>query len=144
MPPAPKTADGVPLGKSQHLSPDDPNLAGGVYSRFNKLNDTPEGMHDIVVHGSPDGFARDSAFRQPVSPATLAEEAALAGRVDEPVRLVSCEAACGPAAQELADALGAPVLAADDLVWITQSGNVVAGPKPNIPTGNWTWFMPQA
>ena len=72
-----------------------------------------------------------------------AEEATLAARANEPVRLVSCEAACGSAAQDLADALGAPVLAADDVVWTTQKGNVVAGPQPNIPTGNWTWFTPQ-
>jgi len=130
------------LGKSSHVLPGDGIHEGGQWSRFNKLGDTPDGVHDVVIHGSPDGFARDPGFTQPVSAGELAAEIRGSGWSGQEVRLVSCQTGCGVAGQDLADELGVRVWAPTDDAWITQSGRVVVGPKPNRPTGSWLPFDP--
>lgn len=139
-PPKPPAADLARLGESNEQTL---NL-----SDVDQANDVPplDGHRDVVIHGDPDGF---SYTRNGVECELDAAELADVIRSDpnwqqEPVRLVSCEAGGGPAAQELASELGVEVVAATDTVWVDNSGKMTVGSTPYLETGEWRTFPPGA
>ncbi len=90
--------------------------------RTTKLLDPIEGFHDVFCHGEPTGVLGE--LGQNVSASELADLIRATGSWDgvESIRLVSCQTGSGPFAQELADALGVPVLAPLKDVWSSGSG----------------------
>jgi hypothetical protein len=95
-----------------------------------------EGVHDVVVHGNGTDFLADGL---PTHPAQIAEAVrSNPNYAGGPVCALSCGAACGPA-QELADELGAHVLAPTSRVGTPRFG------PPSVVLergGEWQWFAP--
>ncbi|MFD0884582.1 hypothetical protein ACFQ08_08450, partial [Streptosporangium algeriense] len=117
------------------------------------------GYHDAVVHGKPEGYfspGRMNAFGAEISagdthPAQIADAIRRNPHYQgEPVRLISCHSgtvAPGsheiPAAQEVANRLGVPVLAPTDRVGI--NGRVRSPQVPRVDKdGYWRLFLPIA
>ncbi len=116
------------------------------------------GFHDVVVHGERNGLFRPGLTRADGEPHpgnyTHPNQIADAIRANPhydggPVRLVSChtgavDAGAGvpPAAQQVADALGVPVMAPTDAVGVPRRG-----PLDQVPTirggGTWEMFHPR-
>lgn len=99
------------------------------------------GHHDVVVqidHGSAaTGFTPRTLAR------LILDDADYNGA---PIRLIPGAVGGAPAraAQELADRLGVEVLAPNDTVFVFDSGRMVVGPSPLMPTGAWVTYSPGA
>ena len=115
------------------------------------------GYHDVVVHGEPDGLFRPGLVGADGKnyPANFTHPAQIADAVRHnphydggPVRLVSCHtgavdplAGVSPAAQQVADALGVPVMAPTNAVGVDRYGPV--GQTPVIRDGGqWKIYYP--
>jgi hypothetical protein len=109
----------------------------------------PPGYASVVVHGAPNGFFIPDARGRPmfVTPHELAQALRARGFAsDRPIELVSCHAgACtalsANAAQQLADELGVPVVAANTTVYPDGNG-VVARDGRKGPHGEWSVYIP--
>lgn len=127
-------------------------------TNFDRVRPEP-GLHDVVIHGEPTGLLRPGLVGadganyggNETHPAQIAE--AVRSNPDYaggPVRLVAChsavvptEAGAVPAAQEVANALGAPVLAPTDAVGVSRYG--AGQEEPAIRNGGvWAVFYPQS
>ncbi|WP_203733376.1 hypothetical protein [Paractinoplanes durhamensis] len=125
------------------------------------------GVHDVVVHGEPNGTFRpgvvgDDGGKYPHN-YTNPEQIAQAVRDNpnyvpgQPVRLVSCHtgrvdadpdlSGVVPAGQQVADSLGVPVKAPTQAVGVPIYGDGKYVPKiankPNLPEGKWVTFWPR-
>jgi hypothetical protein len=113
------------------------------------------GVTDVVLHGDEDSFGYyDGDQLIFVHPYTLAQWIKAKG-ITGPIRLLSCTVGLRPdgAAQQLANAYGAPVLAADKDVWAPAGEDAYAGdPRSGwgllrwlglSSWGTWKWFVPQ-
>ncbi|MEV0252272.1 deaminase domain-containing protein [Nocardia sp. NPDC050712] len=137
MPQAPATPDPTADLPVQH-GPD--RLAIGTDPATNRVlqNLRNEGNFDVILHGGPDGIPTDGNGNR-ITPEQVA--AAIRSSSDytpgDAVRLVSCNSANG-FAQQLADALGAPVIAPSDVVGIRNRPD-----SPAILPGHAAWHTHQ-
>jgi RHS repeat-associated protein len=106
------------------------------------------GYFDIIVHGceeTPELFwvVHDGKWVE-VSHRSLSTYMKSMGYESGPVRLISCWSGKGPdgAAKNLANKLGAEVIAPTDKVWIHPSGKLTVGPTDKANTGTWETFTP--
>ncbi|GAB3252024.1 hypothetical protein [Kineosporia babensis] len=101
----------------------------------------PAGYHDVVIQA--DFSSAASSFSPKRVAKLILNNADYAGG---PVRLVPGAAGGTPdeAAQALADRLGVQVLAPNNTVHAFDSGRLVVGPSPLVPTGEWVTFEPGA
>ncbi len=115
------------------------------------------GYHDVVIHGNPEGYfepGRVNAYGRDFSggdthPSQIAD--AIRGNPSykgEPVRLVSCHTGTVvsnsveiPAAQQVANRLGVPVLAPTDRVGVSSKVSVLETPTIDRG-GRWRLFLP--
>lgn len=122
-------------GGLNFLSDSDP--AGQLANR----NSGIDGYQDVVIHGNPYHFGLSD--KSAVYPADLADALASSGSLgSQPIRLVSCKAGQldDGAAQELANAVGRPVMAATDTVYPLSDGRLVVGLNNR---GKWRIFVPR-
>ncbi|MBX6750749.1 MAG: hypothetical protein IRY85_13940 [Micromonosporaceae bacterium] len=105
------------------------------------------GFTDVIIHGNPYSFGSENG--PDVTPADLADVVrATPQLVGRPLRLLSCSAGRldDGAAQQLADEIGQPVMAATDIVHLVgRPGRVrmVVGPNEWTNTGEWRVFYPR-
>jgi RHS repeat-associated protein len=101
-----------------------------------------EGVLDVVVHGTEATFEIG---------ANTVNHRVLAGLIQrnpqfvgQPIRLVSCNGGSLPrgVAKNLANKLGVPVSAPNDVVWAWPDGTLTIGATPTANTGAWKWFTP--
>jgi hypothetical protein len=102
------------------------------------------GSTDVVVHANQNGFGLSDGTR--LSPSQMAD--AIHSAPDYPggpVRLVACRAGAldDGAAQQVANSLNQPVIAATETVWPAPDGRLVVGPNPWTPSGQWRTFNPK-
>ncbi len=97
----------------------------------------PKDYNTVVVHGGPNGnFAASPNLSKPISPQTVANT--LKGNPDYdpnlPTLIIACQASNGSGAQNVANALGAPVYASP----VNIQGNAIPGGPPlqNDPNTN--------
>ena len=124
-------------------------MAQGEAFAENAANAKPmPGYHDVVVHGSAtdfgataDAWANGTNFSHRVLADLIERDPAYGGG---PIRLLSCNTGgCGAtAAQNLANSLGVEVYAPTNTLWAYQSGGLVVGPAPTVPTGGWVSKFP--
>lgn len=139
----------------QGLDPAGDGIAPGAQSNFmapgeqfaaNAAKTEPlEGYHDVIVHGSPTEFAA-SPQGPTFGPKNLASLIqGDTGYSGGPVRLLSCSTGAdgATAAQEVSNELGVEVRAPSDTLWATGTGELIIGPTPRTPTGEWRSFFPQ-
>jgi hypothetical protein len=116
------------------------NLAGPdkKLSEFAEKLKPETGYHDVVVHGNPEAvgvYIGDDAVA--VSPKSVAAAMRRTGYKGGPVRLISCSVGKNPDgfAQQLADEIGAPVIAPETNVRFNRSGAVKSATdlKPFFP-----------
>jgi hypothetical protein len=105
-----------------------------------------DGYYDVALHGSSIDFGiRSDHFTGIVGHRTVARlilnDPEYKGQA---VRLIACSTGAGqsPIAQDLANKLGAPVMAPNDIVWVFPNGRVVIGPDQDTATGSWVVFTP--
>jgi hypothetical protein len=125
-------------GGLNFLSKDD--LAGARASH----NEGIPGVNDVIVHANPDQFFLSD--NTSLSPSQMAD--AIRSAPDYhggPVRLVACKAGAldDGAAQQVADSLNQPVIAATDTVWPLPDGTLVVGSNPSTQSGQWRTFNPR-
>jgi len=125
------------------------------------------GVHDVVVHGEPNGTFRPGVVGEDGGKYphnyTNPEQIAQAVRDNpnyvpgQPVRLVSCHTGrvdadpnlpgLVPAGQQVADSLGVPVTAPTQAVGVPIYGDGKYVPrianKPDLPEGKWVTFWPR-
>ncbi|GIF22962.1 uncharacterized protein YukE [Actinoplanes tereljensis] len=125
------------------------------------------GVHDVVVHGEPNGTFRPGVVGEDGGKYphnyTNPEQIAQAVRDNpnyvpgQPVRLVSCHTGrvdanpdlpdLVPAGQQVADSLGVPVTAPTQAVGVPLYGDGQYVPKiannPKLPEGKWVTFWPR-
>jgi hypothetical protein len=133
-------------GRRQAYVPDEEVWVNAVAHR---------GWTDVDIHGSATGFGT-------TSPRALAQRLRENGYQDGPVRLLSCSTgAClrtgKNAAQQVADELGAPVVAPTSLLWAENRGwRMIVGERATrfrgpagtragelFPEGEWRVFFPE-
>jgi hypothetical protein len=132
-------------GRTHFLGPDIVRFEGNVKNAFGP----PSGWF-MVVHGKPDGFMRPTATGawEDVSLAEIVTTLKASGYTEgQPILLASCSAgACfgrpGSAAQQLADATGAPVVAASNTVLGPASGALFIHGQWEGTLGEWRLFQP--
>lgn len=115
----------------------DSDIAGQYANR----NGGVAGYQDVVIHGNPFHFGLSD--KTPVQPATLARSLQSSPDLSSlPIRLVSCKAGQidDGAAQQLANEIGRPVLAATDTVYPLSDGRLVVGLNNS---GQWRIFVPR-
>jgi hypothetical protein len=113
-----------------------------------------EGVHDVIAHGTKDGFI---SLRNDTAPSGNPEydgEKVNAGQIVDavrsnpnyaegtPLRMMVCHSGVSGAAQQVADEMGVPVLAPNGLV----GTNRVLGPgqEPLVQNNaGWTWVLPK-
>jgi RHS repeat-associated protein len=121
-----------------------------------QLYDPPE-VFSVAGHGNPQTMYDPNG--NPLTPQDIANrvEANPNYMIGEPVSLLSCSTGQGvnSFAQQLANILGAPVTAPDNLVWLTTNGvtvlglpvtqyeSDVIGPTQDTPIGHRITFLPQ-
>jgi RHS repeat-associated protein len=100
------------------------------------------GVLDVAVHGTPMTVEIG---------ANTVNHRVLAGLIErnpqftgQPIRLLSCETGNLPQgfAQNLANKLGVPVSAPNDIIWAWPNGALSIGPTPAANTGAWKLFRP--
>ena len=102
------------------------------------------GYYDVVVHGTQDAF---QVFHNgqwvTISHRSLARYIEKSGYSGGPIRLISCNSggSVSGAAQNLANKLGADVLAPNKTAWIHGSGRITVG-NPWYNSGGWNHFHP--
>jgi hypothetical protein len=117
------------------------------------------GYHDVVVHGEPNGTFRPGLIGEDGAdyPANYTHPNQIADAIRNnpnytggPVRLVSChsgtvdpEAGVAPAAQQVANLLGVPVVAPNDAVGVSRYGSGAQVPRIR-GGGTWIPFHPQS
>jgi hypothetical protein len=102
----------------------------------------PAGMLDVAVHGSPLSVEIGAnTVNHRVLAGLIERNAQFAG---QPVRLLSCETGCLPNgfAQNLANKLGVPVHAPNDIIWAYPSGRLTIGPTAGANSGSFVPFLP--
>lgn len=108
-------------------------------------NEGIPGYTDVIIHGTPETFVlphSDETF----SPQQMANIIRVSPDYDGgPVRLVSCSSGALPegAAQQVANSLNQPVIAASDTVWPLPDGRLIVGRSLRNPSGEWRTFNPQ-
>jgi hypothetical protein len=116
-------------------------------ARAAELVPTTTGFHDVVVHGTPTGFAvlRNGNWVT-LDHRSIASFLKSNGYQGGPVRLISCGTGSldTGAAQNLANKLGAEVMAPTDTLWILPDGRMTIGLQPRANTGSWRHFYPGA
>jgi RHS repeat-associated protein len=103
------------------------------------------GYYDIIVHGTEDAFhVLHNGQWVEVSHRSLATFMQKNGYNGGPVRLISCSSGGSPTgvAKNLANKLGAEVIAPSDTVWIHPSGQLTIGATEKANTGAWQTFTP--
>ncbi len=102
----------------------------------------PAGMLDVAVHGSP--LSVDIGVN-------TVNHRVLAGLIErnpgftgQPIRLLSCETGCSPNGfgQNLANKLGVPVYAPNDIIWAYPNGRLTIGPTAEANSGSFVLFLP--
>ena len=110
---------------------------------LNASKATPAGgTLDAAVHGTPTYV---DVGGQSVSPESLANMIKSSPEyTGQPIRLLSCSAGCqvDGFAQKLANALGVPVSAPNDIIWAWQDGTLTIGPSHTANSGNFVEFLP--
>lgn len=104
-----------------------------------------QGVFDVIVHGSEDMFhVLHNGKWVEIDQRTLSTFIQKNGYAGEPIRLISCSTgACSTGvAQNLANKLGAQVIAPSDTVWIHSNGNLTIGNSATNNTGVWNSFTP--
>lgn len=121
----------------------------------------PDGMLDVVGHGNSNAMQIDfPGGPRTVTPAEMAAMIRAQPQFNgQPIRLISCETGCDQTgfARQLADELGVPVYAPDQLAWAYPDGTVrvasvdhsLTNPlfpdqvSPTYPSdGDFRWFTP--
>lgn len=103
------------------------------------------GYLDVIVHGSEESFhVLHNGEWVSLSHRSLAKFMKNNGYRGGPVRLISCSAGGYPhgVAKDLANKLGAEVLAPTDTLWVHPSGRLTIGPTDDLDTGKWRQFLP--
>ena len=101
------------------------------------------GYFDVVIHGTGDGFQiLKNGKWVSVSHRSLAGFLKSCGYKGGPIRLLSCNAAAGKAAQNLANKLGTEVLAPDNILWVHGNGALTIGKTAVRNTGKWLKLVP--
>lgn len=103
------------------------------------------GYLDVIVHGSEESFhVLHNGEWVSISHRSLAKFMKNNGYRGGPVRLISCSAGGYPngVAKDLANKLGAEVLAPTDTLWVHPSGRLTIGPTDDLDTGKWRQFLP--
>ena len=107
------------------------------------MNEGIPGYTDVIIHGTPETFvSQDQTF----DPQQMANIIRSAPDYDGgPVRLVSCKSGAldDGAAQQVANSLNQPVIAASDTVRPLPNGHLIVGPSLMRPSGEWRTFYPQ-
>ena len=104
-----------------------------------------QGYYDVIVHGSEHGLqVLHNGQWVEISHRSLAEFMKKNGYSGGPVRLISCSTGGSPTgvAKNLANKLGAEIIAPTDTVWIHPSGNLTIGADAKSNTGSWERFTP--
>jgi RHS repeat-associated protein len=104
-----------------------------------------EGLHDVLVHGTPTSFqVLHNGKVVTLDQRSLATFISKSGHKGGDVRLLSCSTgACDAgAAQNLANKLGVNVTAPTDTLWIHRDGTLTIGPTADVNTGTWRVFTP--
>lgn len=115
-----------------------PNLIAG-----NPFFSYRQGWFNIVVHGSGSTFLVN---QQIVSADILAQEIKKRNHTNEPINLLSCRAGTCTLAQDLADALGVPVVGSSQTIETTYSRfQLILGVEPNYHElhGQWEVYLPR-
>jgi hypothetical protein len=111
-----------------------------------KLVPPEPGKLDVIVHGDVDSFyvVRDGTELR-LDPRQLAAYIRKSGIKFGRIRLLACQGGVHPkgAAQHLANALGVPVEAPSDKLYIHPDGTLSIGPAPNRNTGKFIEFEPK-
>ena len=103
----------------------------------NAAKATPvQGALDVAVHGSE--FAveiGENTVSHRVLARLIQESPEFAG---QEIRLLSCNTGACPTgfAQNLANKLGVPVSAPNDIIWAFPNGRLTIGPLPNVNSGS--------
>ncbi len=121
----------------------------------NRPDVDPDGMFDVVVHGSPDAVRYDLDGRQIMIDHRVAADLITndANYTGGPIRLLSCNTGCRSDgfAQNLANRLGVEVTAPDNTLWYWPNGSSAIAPPRNTATGvgpnmsqpgSWQTFQP--
>ena len=108
-----------------------------------------EGEYDVGMHGSADfvELLDSNGLSVQADAQVLADHIrAQPVHFGEPVRLLSCSTGApgNRIAQALVDALGVPVTARSDTLWIFQDGRIAIGPGFADNTGTWKNFLPDS
>ncbi|GLY15056.1 hypothetical protein Kisp01_20710 [Kineosporia sp. NBRC 101677] len=111
-----------------------------VFAEFTARAIPPAGFHDVVLQ--TDLSSSGNGFNPRTVAKLILNDTDYAGG---PIRLVpgAVGGTAAHAAQALADKLGVPVMAPDDTVHAFDSGRLVVGPSPLVPTGQWAVYQPQ-
>ncbi len=100
------------------------------------------GTLDVAVHGSPlDVQIGENVVNHRVLAQLIENSPEIGG---QPVRLLSCETGCLPEgfAQNLANKLGVPVSAPNDIIWAWPNGELSIGPDEFTNSGSFVTFVP--
>ena len=103
------------------------------------------GYVDVIVHGSEEAFhVLHNGRWVEVSHRSLAQFLKNNGYKGGPVRLVSCSTGGSPTgvAKDLANKLGAEVIAPSDTLWVHPAGRMTIGAADDVDTGSWKRFLP--
>ena len=107
---------------------------------------TPEkGYYDVITHGTEDSFhVLHNGKWVKVDHRWLANFMKSKGYRGEKIRLLACETGSDKAriAQDLANKVGAPVLAPSEKVWVYPDGSLSVGKTLQDHTGKWNTFTP--
>lgn len=102
----------------------------------------PPGMLDVAAHGNPMAIqVGHVAVNHRVFAALIRRNPQFTG---QPIRLLSCSTGASPDgfAQHLANALGVPVYAPNNVLWVAPDGVITIGAKSYINSGSFIKFLP--
>ncbi len=119
--------------------------AGDDFATFAQRTPPLGGYTDVIIHGSPHGFARAPTGPM-INHQTLARMLSRSpDYTGGPIRLLSCSTGApgATAAQNLARKVGVEVLAPSDTLWAFPSGRLTIGPNALANTGEWVQHLPK-
>lgn len=102
----------------------------------------PTGVLDVIVHGRPTMVdIGDYTVNHRVLANLITKNPQYKG---QPIRLLSCNTGALPNgfAQNLANKLGVPVSAPNNIIWAYSNGRLTIGATPTINNGSFINFMP--
>lgn len=121
-----------------------PIYAADAFGKYASLIPKKSGVYDVAIHGAPKTV---SFYGERIDADTLAKIIRTRKDYDgeSAIRLLSCNTGKGEScfAQRLANRLGVPVEAPNDIIWARSDGTYTVGPTRYKNTGKMIKFYPE-